>query len=125
MIRTILIALALVLLPAPLVAQVAPGASEIDGYDGLFRAAATGDVAAINRLVAEGAKLNARDGRQRTPLMVAAHLRQYDAARALVAAGANVDAFDANRYDVITIARSPTTRRCCVSRSRAAPTPPS
>jgi ankyrin repeat protein len=104
MIRTILIALALVLLPAPLVAQVAPGASEIDGYDGLFRAAATGDVAAINRLVAEGAKLNARDGRQRTPLMVAAHLRQYDAARALIAAGANVDAFDADRYDVITIA---------------------
>jgi hypothetical protein len=36
--------------------------------------------------------------------MVAAHLRQYDAARALIAAGANVDAFDADRYDVITIA---------------------
>lgn len=90
--------------PLPLAAQVAPGQGEIEAYDGLFRAAAIGDVDAINRLVAEGAKLNTRDSRRRTPLMVAAHLRQYDAARALIAAGANVDAFDADRYDVITIA---------------------
>ncbi len=90
--------------PLPAGAQVPPGQAEIEAYDGLFRAAATGNVDAINRLVADGAKLNARDGRKRTPLMVAAHAQQYDAARALIAAGANVDAFDADRYDVITIA---------------------
>lgn len=102
---TTVVAFALLLLfPSALVAQVAPGKSEIDGYDGLFRAAATGDVATIERLAAEGAQLNIRDSRRRTLLMVAAHLRQYDAARALIAAGANVDAFDADRYDVITIA---------------------
>ena len=106
--KTLFIALAGLLLavvaPLPAHAQVPPGQNEIEAYDGLFRAAANGDVDAINRLVTEGAKLNARDGRKRTPLMVAAHLRQYDAARALIAAGANVDAFDADRYDVITIA---------------------
>ena len=42
---TTVVAFALLLLfPSALVAQVAPGKSEIDGYDGLFRAAATGDV---------------------------------------------------------------------------------
>ncbi|MEP4379243.1 MAG: ankyrin repeat domain-containing protein [Alphaproteobacteria bacterium] len=90
--------------PSPASAQVPPGQAEIEAYDGLFRAAADGDIDAIERLVANGAKLNARDGRKRTPLMVAAHMRQYDAARALIAAGANVDAFDADRYDVVTIA---------------------
>ena len=104
--KIFLIALAGLLFAAamPANAQVPPGTDELAAYDGLFRAAADGDVDAINRLVAEGAKLNARDGRKRTPLMVAAHQRQYDAARALIAAGANVDAFDADRYDVITIA---------------------
>ena len=103
--KTVFITFVVVLLvafasPLPLAAQVAPGQGEIETCDGLFRAAATGDVDAISR----GTKLNARDSRRRTPLMVAAHLRQYDAARALIAAGANVDAFDADRYDVITIA---------------------
>jgi len=94
----------MLLVPGPLVAQVAPGQAEITGYDGLFRAAATGDVATIERLAAEGAKLNVRDGRRRTPMMVAAHLHQYDAARALIGAGANVNAFGADRYDLLTIA---------------------
>jgi len=101
--RTVLLAL-LFLTPTSLAAQVAPDASEIESYDGLFRAAATGDVGTIEHLTAEGAKLNIRDSRKRTPLMVAAHLRRYDAARALIAAGANINAFDADRYDVITIA---------------------
>jgi hypothetical protein len=91
-------------LASPVAAQVPRDQSEIEAYDELFRAAVDGNVDAINRLAGEDAKLNARDGRERTPLMVAAHLLQYDAARTLIAAGANVDAFDADRYDVITIA---------------------
>ena len=73
--KTLFIALVglLFVFAMPANAQVPPGPDELSAYDGLFRAAADGDVDAINRLVAEGAKLNARDGRKRTPLMVAAH----------------------------------------------------
>lgn len=98
------VTLAMFVLAQPMEAQVPPSGGEIEQYDGLFRAAAEGNTAEIERLAAAGARLNIRDGRKRTPLMVAAHLRQYDAARALIAAGANLDAFDADRYDVITIA---------------------
>ena len=58
----------------------------------------------IDRLVKQGAALNARDGNGRTPMMVAA-FRQDDAAvRALIEAGADVNALDNQSYDVITIA---------------------
>jgi ankyrin repeat protein len=85
-------------------AQVAPDASELAAYRGLHAAAARDDVAEIERLVAAGAELDARDGRGRTPAMVAAHQGAHDAARALIAAGADLDALDRDRYDVLTIA---------------------
>lgn len=85
-------------------AQVAPTAAEIKAYDGLFAAASKGDVAAIKKLVAEGAKVDARDTRERTPLLVAAYAGQRDAMRALVAAGADPNALDVDRYDMVTIA---------------------
>jgi ankyrin repeat protein len=85
-------------------AQVAPDASELAAYRGLHAAAARNDVAETERLVAAGAELDARDGRGRTPAMVAAHRGAHDAARALIAAGADLDALDHDRYDVLTIA---------------------
>lgn len=85
-------------------AQVAPSASEAAAYDGLLAAAAKGDVAAIARLVSQGAQVDARDGNGRTPLIVAAFSRQRDAMRALAAAGGNVNALDGDRYDMVTIA---------------------
>lgn len=86
-------------------AQTAPNSSEVARYGGLHAAAATGDAAAIKRLVASGgADLDGRDGHGRTPLMVAAHGRHHGAARALIAAGADVDALDSERYDALTIA---------------------
>jgi ankyrin repeat protein len=91
--------------PVPMqLAQTAPSAGEIESYRGLHAAAAAGDVAAIKKLIASGqAELEARDGHGRTPLMVAAHGRHHDAARVLIAAGADLDALDRERYDVLTL----------------------
>jgi uncharacterized protein len=85
-------------------AQVPPSASEVAAYKGLHAAAAKGDTAEIKRLVAAGADLNARDGHGRTPLMVAAHRRHIDAAKALIEAKADLNLLDVQAYDVITIA---------------------
>jgi len=85
-------------------AQVPPGASEKAAYTGLFAAAAQGDAAQIKALVAKGAKVDAKDGYGRTPLHVAAYGAKHDAMRVLVAAGANPNAPENDRYDIVTIA---------------------
>lgn len=85
-------------------AQVPPTAGEIAAYRGLLAAAAKGDVATIRMLAAQGSKLDVRDAKGRTPLLVAAFARQHDAMRALAAAGADPNALDADRYDMVTIA---------------------
>jgi hypothetical protein len=85
-------------------AQTPPGERELRVYAGLHDAAARGDVAEIEKLIGEGEKPNIQDSRSRTPLHVAAFLRQYAAARALLRLGADPNALDAERYDVITIA---------------------
>ena len=86
-------------------AQVPPTPGEIEAYRGLFAAAAKGDVPMIRKLASQkGAKVDARDARGRTPLIVAAFAGQRDAMRALAAAGANPNALDDDRYDMVTIA---------------------
>ena len=85
-------------------AQTAPSPSQIAAYDGLMRAAHTGDVAEIRRLVADGADLEARDGSRRTPLHIAAFASQDAALAALAEAGADMNALDNQAYDVVTIA---------------------
>ena len=89
---------------APASAQTPPSAAEIAGYGSLQAAAWTGDVAAIERLVAAGAAIDARDGHGRTALHLAAHARQREAMRRLVGLGADPRALDAQRYDTVTIA---------------------
>lgn len=84
--------------------QVPPSASEKAGYTGLLAAAARGDAAEIRKLVAGGASVNVRDGYERTPLHVAAYGGRHDAMRALVKAGANPNALEGDRYDIVTIA---------------------
>ena len=93
----------LVVAGSPL-AQIAPSASERAAYRDLFAAAASGDVATIERLSTARANLFARDDHGRTPLHVAAFLRQRDAMRALVKAGADPNALEHDRYDIVTIA---------------------
>jgi ankyrin repeat protein len=85
-------------------AQVPPSYVMIETYDRVLEAAANGDVTAIRSLAREGADLNVRDPRGRTPLMIAAHLRHYDAVRTLFEVGADINLQDKDRYDVITIA---------------------
>ncbi len=88
----------------PALAQTAPSAAQTAGYQGLHAAAWRGDAAAIARLAAGKANLDARDERGRTPLHVAAFARQREAIRALAAAGANLNLLEADRYDAVTIA---------------------
>ncbi|NML48428.1 ankyrin repeat domain-containing protein [Ramlibacter sp. G-1-2-2] len=85
-------------------AQVAPSTAEAARYQGLHAAAQAGDAARIATLAAQGADLEVRDDRGRTPLHVATFARQRGAIQALARAGANLNALEHDRYDAVTIA---------------------
>ena len=85
-------------------AQVAPAASDRAAYTGLLAAAARGDAVEIARLAARGGSVDVRDAYGRTPLHVAAYGGKHEAMRALVKAGANPNALEKDRYDIVTIA---------------------
>ncbi len=88
----------------PAHAQTAPTADEIRVYAGLHEAAAKGDATEIEKLVKEGERMNIQDSRSRTPLHVAAYMKKHDAARLLLKLGANANALEIDRYDIVTIA---------------------
>jgi len=92
------------LLALPLAAQIPPSPAEIAAYGGLHAAAQRGDLMEIRRLAADRAALGARDPYGRAPLHVATYARQREAIKALVRAGADTGALDADRYDAVTIA---------------------
>lgn len=85
-------------------AQVPPSPAERQAYTGLLAAAARGDAAEIGSLLARGDRPSVRDGRGRTPLHVAAYGGHHDAMRALVSGGADPNALEHDRYDIVTIA---------------------
>ena len=60
----------------------------------LIQAAGKGDLAAVQRLIGEGAGVGSRDNRGRTALLAATHGNHVPVARALIAAGADVNAKD-------------------------------
>jgi ankyrin repeat protein len=91
-------------LAAPATTQEAPTESEVAGYTGLLAAAARGDVLQIRELAGEGRTPDIRDGHGRTPLHVAAFRGHHGAMRALVEAGADPNALEDDRYDIVTIA---------------------
>ncbi|HET7609009.1 MAG TPA: ankyrin repeat domain-containing protein [Gammaproteobacteria bacterium] len=99
---TLLLLLFAVAVPAS--AQVPPSAAERGAYQGLFLAAARGDAAEIARLAAAGSAVDVRDSYARTPLHVAAYFGQQEAMRALAKAGADPNALERDRYDIVTIA---------------------
>ncbi len=88
----------------PVLAQVAPRDSERAGWSPLHDAAWRGDVAALQRLIGQRAALEARDAHGRTALHGATFARRHEAIRALAAAGADLGALEADRYDAVTIA---------------------
>ena len=92
------------LVPLALRAQSAPTAGEQAAYRGLHAAAQHGEVAALRRLIGEGADVNSRDGHGRTPLHVATFARQREAIQVLAAAGADLGRLENDRYDAVTIA---------------------
>lgn len=102
--RRALLGLGMIVLTLPAFGQRAPSAGDIASYQGLHRAAHTGDLAEIRRLGGQGGGIDARDGHGRTAFHVACFARKVDAMRALVAAGANPRALEAQAYDCITIA---------------------
>ena len=85
-------------------AQTPPSDGERARYVGLFAAASRGDAATIEALTTRGEKPDLRDAHGRTPLHVAAYGSHHRAMRALVAAGADPNALENDRYDIVTIA---------------------
>ncbi len=88
----------------PVQAQVPPSAAEISAYDGVHKAAAAGDLAALAAALKAGADAAAKDKMGRTALHVAAYQKQRDAMAALVKAGADPNALEGQAYDAVTIA---------------------
>jgi ankyrin repeat protein len=101
---TLTVIVLLVAASAHLPAQVPPSPTELRVYAGLHAAAARGDSAEIERLIAAGEKPDIQDARSRTPLHVAAFAGHHAAARTLLRLGADPNALEAQRYDIITIA---------------------
>jgi uncharacterized protein len=60
----------------------------------MIQSAERGEIVAVRRLLAEGARINARDQRGRTALLAATHRNQIDVARFLIQEGADVNAKD-------------------------------
>ena len=58
----------------------------------LLDAAAKGDVAQIEKSLAAGVKVDARDAQGRTPLLLATHNNRVEAARVLIGAGGTIAA---------------------------------
>ena len=88
----------------PAAAQTAPSAAQAQAYTGLLAAAHRGDLAALDRALAQRGALEARDEHGRTAVHVATFARQREVLKRLAAAGAELGALDAERYDAVTIA---------------------
>jgi uncharacterized protein len=102
--RFILICLLLAVWTQPGTTQVPPSASDVAAYQGLHRAAAAGEIAALRRELVNATTVDARDASQRTPFHVAAYFGKREAMSALVAAGADPNALEFQAYDAVTIA---------------------
>ena len=85
-------------------AQVPPDSREVAAYQGLFKAVVEKDLTALKNAIANANNINQRDSYQRTALHVAAYVANHDAMRLLVKAGADPNALESDRYDMVTIA---------------------
>jgi ankyrin repeat protein len=90
MAATIMLRIVLALL---VIAMLSPAHAQ-NRDQALIGTAGRGDLAAVERLIREGASVAARDSRGRTALLAATHGNHVAVARALIAAGADVNAKD-------------------------------
>jgi ankyrin repeat protein len=100
----LLIVLAMVLFTGPGSAQVPPDEIEVQAYDGLLEAAYEGDTEAVREQLASGADVGVRDAKGRTPAHLAAYTSDEAVLDELAGAGADLDALEFQRYDIVTIA---------------------
>lgn len=85
-------------------AQTPPNSIQVANYQGLFKAVAEKDIVALRTAIAKTNDVDERDSYHRTPLHVAAYISNHEAMRLLVKAGADANALEADRYDMVTIA---------------------
>lgn len=85
-------------------AQTPPNTSEVLKYSDLFKAVVERDLVALNKHISTAKDIDKRDDHGRTALHVAAYTANHEAMRLLVEAGADPNALEHDRYDIVTIA---------------------
>jgi ankyrin repeat protein len=85
-------------------AQTPPSTAEVLAYSGLFKAVVEHDSTALKQAIARSSDVDEEDRHGRTPLHVAAYTANHGAMRLLVDAGADPNALEHDRYDIVTIA---------------------
>jgi hypothetical protein len=85
-------------------AQTPPEAWQVLKYSGLFEAVVESDSVALKKHISTAKDIDKRDDHGRTALHVAAYTANHEAMRLLVEAGADPNALEHDRYDIVTIA---------------------
>ncbi|WP_169545427.1 ankyrin repeat domain-containing protein [Sneathiella aquimaris] len=85
-------------------AQTPPSSDEVTQYSPFFKAVIEGDVEKTQKYISQGDDLEQRDTAGRTALHIAAYESNEEMFTLLVQAGSNVNAFENDEYDVVTIA---------------------
>ncbi|MBF0280911.1 MAG: ankyrin repeat domain-containing protein [SAR324 cluster bacterium] len=85
-------------------AQIPPSSKEKSYYTDLFAAAVRGNINQVKSYIVAYENVDIRDSYGRTPLHVAAYGGHHDVMRILVASGADPNALENDRYDIVTIA---------------------
>lgn len=75
-----------------------------DSVDALFKSARNGDSDGVERALAQGAPIDARDRNKRTALIVAATYDRLAVVQVLIKRGAKVNLLDNKKYDALTMA---------------------
>ncbi len=93
-----------ILLTFPALGQVPPSASEIKDMSELHQRVHAGDTIGVAKLIAKGRDLESADKRMRTAVHIAAFASNEQVLRQLAKAGADLNALEFQKYDIVTIA---------------------
>lgn len=94
----------LTLIAAAVILWLTPCSAFPQVKSGLHEAATKGDLTTMQRLLAEGADINGRNGTDATPLIAAIVEGQKEAAKFLIVKGADIDAKFLGRWSPLVIA---------------------